>query len=63
MRNRAARADAPGLVGGLAAAGLGVLMLLDSAGALRLGFGWFAPALLAAVGAYLLAAGLAQRRR
>ena len=63
MRREAGRADVPALVGGLAAAGLGVLMLLDSAGALHLGFGWFAPALLAAVGAYLLAAGLAQRRR
>ena len=56
------RLDVPTLVGGLAAAGVGVLLLLDSIGALRLGFGWLGPALLAAVGAYLLAGGLAQRR-
>ena len=57
------RLDAPTLVGGLAAAGVGVLLLLDSIGALRLSFGWLGPALLGAVGAYLLAAGLTQRRR
>ena len=55
--------DVPTLVGGLAATGVGVLLLLDSVGALRLGFGWLGPALLAAIGAYLLAAGLAQRSR
>jgi hypothetical protein len=53
----------PTLVGGLAATGVGVLLLLDSVGALRLSFGWLGPALFAAIGAYLLAAGLAQRRR
>ena len=57
------RLDVPALVGGLAAAGVGVLLLLDSVGAVRLSFGWLGPALLGAVGAYLLAAGLAQRRR
>jgi hypothetical protein len=57
------RVDVPTLVGGAAATGVGVLLLLDSIGALRLGFGWLGPALLAAVGAYLLAGGLAQRRR
>jgi hypothetical protein len=55
--------DMPTLVGGLAATGVGVLLLLDSVGALRLSFGWLGPALLAAIGAYLLAAGLAQRSR
>ena len=55
--------DVPTLVGGLAAIGVGVLLLLDSVGALHLGFGWLGPALFAAVGAYLLAGGLAQRRR
>jgi hypothetical protein len=55
--------DVPTLVGGLAATGVGVLLLLDSVGALRLSFGWLGPALLAAIGAYLLAAGLAQRSR
>ena len=57
------RLDVPTLVGGLAAIGVGVLLLLDSVGALRLSFGWLGPALFAAVGAYLLAGGLAQRRR
>jgi hypothetical protein len=57
------RPDVPTLVGGLAAIGVGVLLLLDSVGALRLSFGWVGPALLAALGAYLLAGGLAQRRR
>ena len=55
--------DLPTLVGGLAATGVGVLLLLDSVSALRLSFGWLLPTLLAAVGAYLLASGLAQRRR
>jgi hypothetical protein len=55
--------DVPTRVGGLAAIGVGVLLLLDSVGALRLSFGWLGPALFAAVGAYLLAGGLAQRRR
>jgi hypothetical protein len=53
----------PTLVGGLAATGVGILLLLDSVGAIRLSFGWLGPALLGAVGAYLLAGGLAQRRR
>ena len=57
------RRDVPTLVGGLAATGVGILLLLDSVGAIRLSFGWLGPALLAAVGAYLLAGGLAQRRR
>jgi hypothetical protein len=55
--------DVPTLVGGLAAIGVGVLLLLADVGVLRLSFGWLAPLLLAAVGAYLLAGGLAQRRR
>jgi hypothetical protein len=57
------RLHVPTLVGGLAATGVGVLLLLDSVGAIRLSFGWLGPALLAAVGSYLLAGGLAQRRR
>jgi hypothetical protein len=55
--------DVPTLIGGLAAIGVGILLLLDSVGAVRLSFGWLGPALLAAVGAYLLAGGLTQRRR
>ena len=55
--------DVPTLVGGLAATGVGVLLLLDRVGAIELDFGWLWPALLAAVGAYLMASGLARRRR
>jgi hypothetical protein len=55
--------DVPTLVGGLAAIGVGVLLLLDDVGAIHLSFGWLGPSLLAALGAYLLAGGLAQRRR
>lgn len=62
-RSGTKRLDVPTLVGGLAATGVGVLLLLDSVGVLRLSFGWLGPALFAAIGAYLLAAGLAQRRR
>ena len=46
--------------GGLAVAGLGVLLLLDSVGALDLTFGWLAPALLAAIGVILVGRGLAR---
>jgi hypothetical protein len=53
----------PTLVGGLAATGVGVVLLLDGLHAITLSFGWLAPALLAAIGSYLLAGGLAQRRR
>jgi len=63
VRRPGADLDVPTLVGGLAAIGVGVLLLLDDVGALRLSFGWLAPVLLAALGAYLLAGGLAQRRR
>jgi hypothetical protein len=62
-RSGSKRLDVPTLVGGLAATGVGALLLLDSVGAIRLSFGWLGPALFAAIGAYLLAAGLAQRRR
>ena len=49
----------PTLVGGIAATGAGVVLLLDRSGAITLGFGWLWPVLLTAVGAYLLAGGLA----
>lgn len=62
-RSGSKRLDVPTLVGGLAATGVGVLLLLDSVGAIRLSFGWLGPALFAAIGAYLLAAGLAKRHR
>ncbi len=63
MNEPTRRLDVPTLVGGLAAAGVGAVLLLDGVGALRLSFGWLWPLLLAAAGAYLLASGLAQRRR
>ena len=44
--------------GGLAVAGLGVLLLMDSVGALDLTFGWLAPAVLAVIGVVLVGRGL-----
>jgi hypothetical protein len=52
------RLDRTSLVAGLAVCGLGVLLLLDRTGTLDLRFGYALPALLAAVGAILVAAGL-----
>ena len=57
------RLDRVSLVAGLAVGGLGVLLLLDSMGVIDLGFGYGLPALLACVGAILLAAGLEGPRR
>ncbi len=51
------------MIGGLAAIGVGVLLLLDRLHTITLGFGWLAPVLLAAIGVYVLAGGLSQRRR
>ena len=51
------------LVAGLAISGLGVLLLLDRTGLLELRFGYGLPAVLACVGAILLAAGLEGPRR
>jgi hypothetical protein len=53
--------DIPALVGGVAVTALGLLLLLDRAHVLHLGFGWLWPALLAAAGAYLVASGVAGR--
>jgi hypothetical protein len=50
--------DRVSLVAGLAISGLGVLLLLDRTGVIDLGFGYGPPALLACLGAILLAAGL-----
>jgi hypothetical protein len=57
------RLDRTSLVAGLAVCGLGVLLLLDRAGALDLRFAWALPALLATVGAILLTAGLEGPRK
>ena len=51
------------VAGGAAVTLLGALLLLDQTGVVALGFGWAAPAVLAAVGVLLLAAGLDGPRR
>ncbi len=55
------RADPPTLVAGLAVLVLGAVLAGDSAGAFELSFAAFAPLVLAAVGATLLASGLSRR--
>ena len=57
------RVDRVSLVAGLAICGLGVVLLLDRTGAIELRFGYAFPAILACVGAILLAAGLERPRR
>jgi hypothetical protein len=52
------RPDRLSLVAGLAICGLGVLLLLDRTGVVELRFGFALPAILACLGAILLAAGL-----
>ncbi|HEX8103578.1 MAG TPA: hypothetical protein VF533_13265 [Solirubrobacteraceae bacterium] len=56
-----ARIDIPSLVAGLVVIALGTLLLLDRLEVLDLHFGWLFPALAGAVGAILLAGGLADR--
>ena len=58
MRRR--RADRTLIVAGLAAIALGSLLALDRSGTLDLKFDYTLPALLAAVGVVLLAAGLSE---
>ena len=53
--------DATSLVAGLVLIGLGSVLLLDRLDALDLRFGYLWPALLAVLGAILLASGLARR--
>ena len=55
--------DRVSIVAGLAVGGLGVVLLLDRVGLIDLGFGYAVPAVLACVGAILLAAGLDGPRR
>ena len=55
--------DPASLVAGLAVCALGVLLLLDQTEAIDLRFGYLWPALLATIGAILLAVGLAGKRR
>jgi hypothetical protein len=54
------RVDPVSVIAGLAVAGLGLLLLLDRTGVLDLRFDYAAPAVLAAVGAVLLATGLSR---
>jgi hypothetical protein len=53
-----ARLDIASIVAGVGVAVLGVLVLLDSSGAIRLHFGVLGPVASATVGATLLAMGL-----
>jgi Domain of unknown function (DUF5668) len=55
------RFDWTSLIAGLALMGLGGLFLLDRIDAIDLRFGYLWPALLAATGATVLAAGLTRR--
>ena len=52
--------DTVSLVAGVAVTGLGLLLLLDQTGVLRLRFDYIGPAILAAVGAVLLVSGLSK---
>ena len=56
------RFDPASLVAGLVVIAFGTLLLLDQVDALELRFGYLVPALLATVGAILLAVGLTGRR-
>jgi hypothetical protein len=51
------------LMTGIAVLALGVLLMLDANGAIDLGFAYTAPVLVGALGAILLASGLARRGR
>ena len=51
------------LVCGIALVAIGVAVVLDDAGSIDLEFAYAGPSLLAAMGAVLLASGLATRRR
>ncbi|MEA2405714.1 MAG: hypothetical protein QOE08_2361 [Thermoleophilaceae bacterium] len=55
------RPDPAALVAGLVVGALGVVLLLDSRGALDLGLASLAPIACAAVGAVLVASGLSRR--
>jgi Domain of unknown function (DUF5668) len=54
------RADRTLVAAGLATVALGALFLLDQLGVIALRFGYTAPAVLAALGAVLLTAGLSE---
>jgi hypothetical protein len=54
------RADRTLIVAGLATVALGVLLLLDRTGTIDVQFNYMVPAVLAAIGAVLLTAGLSE---
>jgi hypothetical protein len=54
--------DLPSLVAGIAIVAFGTLLLLDTAGAIDLRFGFLWPAVTATVGVILLASGLNRGR-
>jgi len=56
------RPDVASVVAGACVVALGVVLLLDAAGTLDLRFKVFGPAVLAAMGAILLASGLTRPR-
>jgi len=56
------RPDVASVVAGVCVVALGVVLLLDAAGTLDLRFKVFGPAVLAAMGAILLASGLTRPR-
>jgi hypothetical protein len=56
-------ADSVALAAGIAVTALGLLLLLDQTGVLELRFDYVGPAVLAAVGAVLLVAGLSKDGR
>jgi len=51
------------LVAGVALIALGILLVLDTSGSVRLGFAYAAPAVAAALGIVLIASGLEARVR
>jgi hypothetical protein len=55
------RPETPSLVAGIVLVAFGLVLLLDAGGALDLRFAGYAPLACAAVGAILLASGLARR--
>ena len=56
------RFDPASFIAGLVISGLGVLLLLDQTHVIDLRFGYLWPALLATIGAILLAVGLTGKR-
>jgi hypothetical protein len=55
--------DVTSMAAGLSLVALGVLIVLDADGSIDLGFAYMAPAIAAALGAILLASGLAAHGR